>query len=162
MDSNNMIPNGFGFYHKGFYICKDVESELQKVLNDKSFDDDDSLEAAYDVARVFLAGSCDVFSIALNHELGLPAYKIYDENGVFLHAFCLSEYNGKPAFIDVRGVTTDEMEFRTHLTTVQLDKEYLIVPQDVESEFIAFEKHEKVGYEFAVEIIRKHQNYYTI
>lgn len=63
----------------------------------------DTPNSAYD----YLHGLCPDFAIALADEFGYKIETIHDSNGNLIHAYCISEYAGKKAYIDIRGITTN-------------------------------------------------------
>lgn len=151
--------------HKGFYATgvDSIRSHLHSIKNEKwNFSDtDDDLEGfAYEDADAFRMGACNLFSLALNQEFGLPAYELRGANNRFIHAFCAYECFGKKFFVDVRGATNDLNEFLDGLY-VWRDEELVYVPQNVEKEMANLTADEKIGYAFALEVVRKNPDFYS-
>ena len=64
----------------------------------------------------FLHGWCEIFAYMLHRRFGWPIEVIRDEDGFLIHAYCVRKVKDRfgkeiPAFVDVRGETTDYREF---------------------------------------------------
>lgn len=165
MCKSTMQCFGNGHFHKGFYILgnKKLNTALSKIINSKwNFEDidDDKDGFAYEDADVFRMGSCQLFSLALNQELGLAAYELRNTQNSLIHAFCVFEFLHKKVYVDVRGATTDLKEFLTGLYVDPKEKLFCL-PQDVKGEKDNLTADEKIGYEFALEVIRRNPGFYS-
>lgn len=102
-------------YHNGFY--EDLDNFLRSYPDGDfgfmenniciSRDSFGRTVSAYD----FLHGFCNIFAEVLNAKYGYPIYVIIDDNGYCVHCFCVNIVNGVNYYIDVRGITTDYIEF---------------------------------------------------
>lgn len=59
----------------------------------------------------YLHGFCLEFALHLNQLYGYPVEAVYSKNSSLIHAYCVSEKDGKTIFIDIRGWTDDWQEF---------------------------------------------------
>lgn len=59
----------------------------------------------------FLHGHCDEFAAALSDYYGYSIEYIVDTANVLVHAYCVAEVDGSKAYIDARGITTDDKLF---------------------------------------------------
>lgn len=90
----------------------------------------------------FLHGYCDEFAAMLNEVYGYPIEcvrrmrDVSDETcgAKLVHAYCVANLNGKKAYIDVRGVTTDPVlfyeEFENEVTYWENDGSLFCVDDD--------------------------------
>lgn len=153
------VENGRERYHKGFYIEgeRNVEKHLETIKNNrKDYDISPYLDA-----QIFLLGSCDLFALALNKEYGFKPYAfvpLENEEGL-IHCFCVSDYLGRPAYVDVRGVTTDFEELIFPFKELR-EFEFKLIPFDLtETQKLEAEGAE-IGFEFAQNIIERYHSYY--
>lgn len=108
---------------KGFYEELD---ELRKEDEEACFgflENEQVTDGVY--AYQFLHGDCPDFAAMLNGVYGYPieCVRYPDEDNVggkLIHAYCVANFNGEKAYIDVRGMTTDPVlfyeEFENELT----------------------------------------------
>lgn len=153
-------------YHKGHYTNTDVgvQKSLIAIKNpDWNFNDEENDEPgfAYEDADVFWMGACNLFSLAVNRELGYCAYEIRGRDNRLIHSFCLSEYKGQKAMIDVRGVTTDIQEFWTRFCVFP-GEQVRIQKQDTESDYVMLTEDEQFGFRFATRVLNQNRDYYQI
>ena len=165
MYKSSMQCFGNGHFHKGFYILgiENISAALSEIINPKwNFEDIDNDKDgfAYQNADVFKMGSCHLFSLALSQEFGLPAYELRGAQNRFIHAFCIVEFSKKKVYVDVRGSTTDLREFLTGLYVDPKEKLFCL-PQNVKGEKDCLTADEKLGYEFALEVIRRNPSFYS-
>lgn len=151
--------------HKGFYTfgISSISSMLKAIKNENwNFQDtDDDLDGfAFEDADVFRMGACNLFSLALNQENGLPAFELRDTDNHLIHAFCTFELFETKYYVDVRGATSDLNEFSDGLY-MRRNEELVCVPQKVGEELANLTSDEKCGYEFALEVIRKNPDFYS-
>ena len=154
------VVNGRERYHKGFYIEseKNVEKHLETIKNPRN--DKDTINPYLD-AQIFLRGSCDLFALALNKEFGFKPYAFVppDNKDGLIHCFCVSSYLGRPAYVDVRGVTTDFEELISPFEELR-EFEFQLIPFDLhETEKMEADGAE-IGFEFAQRIIGAYHSYY--
>ena len=154
------VENGREHYHKGFYIEgeQNVEKHLWVIKNPRN---DYNIIAPYLDAQIFLRGSCDLFAFALNKEFGFKPYAFVplDNKDGLIHCFCVSSYLGRPAYVDVRGVTTDFEELIFPFEALR-NFGFQLIPFDLkETEKLETDGAE-IGFEFAQKIIETYHSYY--
>lgn len=165
MNKSTMHVGKNEHYHKGFYLLdsESISKSIAEIINPKwNFKDieNDHDGFSYEDADVFRMGSCQLFSLALNQTLGLPAYELLSEDNRFIHAFCSFDYLGKQAYVDVRGATTDITEFLSGLY-IDFSKKLLCFPQNTTAEIERLTPDEKLGYDFALYVIQKNPSFYS-
>lgn len=101
-----LYEEGYGYYEELREIrkeedCKDADFSF---LENEEYDTPNS---AYD----YLHGMCHDFAVALADEFGYKIETIHDDDGSLIHAYCISKYAGKKAYIDIRGITTNPKLF---------------------------------------------------
>ena len=153
-----MTPEGY--YHNGYYLSG--ENELYDLINPEwDFDDeqDEMPGFAYEDAHIFKMGSCQLFSVALHQIFGYVPYEVKGQDDRLIHAFCIGDFFGQKAFIDVRGITTNWSEFWTGFTVrpeevIRMEKQQLDTDQ--------LNEDEAFGYRFACWIIENNKNCYQL
>lgn len=160
MIADIFIANEREHYHKGFYIEgeKNVEQHLRSIENARK---DYEIINPYFDAQIFLRGSCDLFALALNKEFGFKAYAFAPPNHRcgLIHCFCISTYLGRPAYVDVRGVTTDFEELICPFEELRRF-DFQLVPFDFKETQKLEEDGAEIGFEFAQNIIKRYRSYY--
>lgn len=157
---NKMIKTSNGNFHKVFYeSCK--ENYMKQLLNIRSNNQDMELKTYYS-AEFFLHGICHIFAYDLHREFGYDILELKNKSGGMTHWCCVSDYNGKNLYIDVRGATTDYNQF---LEEFQPDMgehplERIIAEQDLIDINDDFEDEEQL--KFADNIIERYYNYYSV
>ena len=154
------------YYHKGHYNAEDIELSLESVKNiffKESDDEDvqDSVDYQFENASVFLHGACHLFALALHEKYGYPVYQLYYRDSVYFHAFCKAVYHKQVAFIDVRGITTNEEEFVSTLEP-GLSRDYLIGKRDIRNDKLLQEEGDAFGIKFARALIQENWVMYDI
>ena len=145
-----------------YYSMKEC---LEKIPNPQFVDpEDDSSEFhnVYEVASIFLQGSCHLFSLALHQEFGYNAFEI--RKGMDCHFFCKATYMGEPIYIDIRGATTSWEEFLsgTYADFHDYDE---IIPPDIEETAKLDDPDDlyaEDGLAFAKYLIHEHPEHYNI
>lgn len=154
------VANGREHYHKGFYIEgeKNVEKHLETIKNPRN---DYAVINPYSDAQIFLRGSCDLFALALNKEFGFKPYAFVPPNNKdgLIHCFCVSSYLGRPAYVDVRGVTTDFEELIFPFRELR-EFEFQLIPFNLHETEKLKEDGAEIGFEFAQRIIETYHSYY--
>lgn len=91
----------------GFY------KELETLKSEIGFPDADFsfLENEIYNPYQFLHGNCHEFAMALSKSYGYKIEVIKDADRHLIHAYCITQYHGLKAYVDVRGITTDEKLF---------------------------------------------------
>ena len=103
---------GTGFYKE----LKDINIDYD---NDFDFLQDEY--ASTDIsADVFLHGYCNIFAQELSKEFGYKIEEIRDFENRLIHAYCISDFNGDTAYIDIRGITTDVSLFFNEFSDVMI------------------------------------------
>ena len=95
----------------GFY--KELEEIRADGMSDASFGFLENVPVgdAYNLYN-FLHGWCDHFAAALSDFFGYEIEYVIDNDGGLVHAYCVQEMtNGETAYIDARGITTDDELF---------------------------------------------------
>ena len=155
-----LIANEREHYHKGFYIEGEgnVKQYLRTIENPR---EDDEGIFPYCNAQIFLCGSCDLFALALNKEFGFKAYAFAppDHRDGLIHCFCVSTYLGRPAYVDVRGVTTDFEELIAPFDDLR-KFDFQLVPFNFAETQKLEEDGAEIGFEFAQSIIKRYRSYY--
>lgn len=96
----------WGFYKELEDMHRDGPSEA-----DFGFLENVPVGEAYNLYD-FLHGCCDQFAAALSDFFGYPIEYVLGNDGVLIHAYCVKELaDGETAYVDVRGITTDAVEF---------------------------------------------------
>ena len=165
---SNMIPFGNGDYHKGLFIdgrlSVDFERELDKVTFGKCeiFPCDADLPCPYEdsSAQIFLHGSCDLFAKQFREKFNYDIYEILDKKGRPIHWYAQSNYQGRPAYIDVRGATTNFEEFLYEFKFLAGD-DYEIHQRNDDMSHIG-EDWVETGIQFAKYVINANPGYYKI
>ena len=95
--------------HTGFYL------ELDQCRKKDPEADFDFLEEEYAGTSInaltFLHGYCNSFACELSKIYGYRIEEIRNYDNMLVHAYCIGNLNGKVAYIDIRGITTDAEEF---------------------------------------------------
>lgn len=160
MIADILIANEREHYHKGFYVEgeRNVEQHLRTIENSRK---DYEVIAPYFDAQIFLRGSCDLFALALNKEFGFKAYAFVplDYRDGVIHCFCVSSYLGRPAYVDVRGVTTDFEELLCPFEELRRF-DFQLVPFNLEETQKLEDDSAEIGFEFAQNVIKKYRSYY--
>lgn len=93
----------------GFYLDLD---ELRKDYPDSDFGYLENEYASTSMsAAEFLHGHCSMFAYELSKTFGYQIEEIINFENDLIHAYCIDNFNGKTAYIDIRGITTDVEEF---------------------------------------------------
>ena len=97
----------------GFYKELDELKEKEKCAG---FGFLKNLDIGDETAYRYLHGDCADFAAMLNEVYGYPIECVRhpdDDNvrGKLIHAYCVADFNGEKAYIDVRGITTDPKRF---------------------------------------------------
>ena len=86
-------------------------------------------------AHGFLHGCCDEFAAMLSEMYGYEIECVRNAEGRLIHAYCIAELEGKKAYIDVRGTTTDPVlffeEFENELTYFPEDGSIMVLNEDL-------------------------------
>lgn len=156
---NKMIQTNNGNFHKGFYENgkENIRTQLQKIKNLNLTEELENMECVYYDADIFLHGICHIFAFVLHQKFGYDIFEL--KNETMIHWCCISDYNGKETYIDVRGATTDYDEFLWEFQTYneqKPSKTKIINLTDYDDEW------EEVGLKFANEIITKYYDYYSL
>lgn len=157
---NKMIKTSNGNFHKGFYeSCK--ENYMKQLLNIRSNNQDMEPKTYYS-AEFFLHGICHIFAYDLHRKFGYDILELKNKSGGMTHWCCVSDYNDKKLYIDVRGATTDYNEF---LEEFQPDMgehplEKIIDEKDLINYNDEWEEEEQL--KFADDIIERYYNYYSV
>lgn len=159
MVADILIVNERKHYHKGFYIAgeSNVEQHLKTIENPRNNED----VFPYCDAQIFLCGSCDLFALALNKEFGFKAYAFTPANhrDILIHCFCVSTYLERPAYVDVRGVTTDFEELIAPFEDLR-KFDFQLIPFNLKETQKLEENAAEIGFKFAQNIIKKYHSYY--
>lgn len=101
-----LYENGNGYYEELRKMQKEdgCEDADFGFLENEQYD---AANSAYD----YLHGMCIDFAVALADEFGYKIETVHDDNENLIHAYCISEYAGKRAYIDIRGITTNPILF---------------------------------------------------
>ena len=146
MVSHILVENERYHYHKGFYIenTGNIAKHLDTIKNPRC---DYEVINPYLTAEIFLHGSCDIFALALYEEFGFKpfAFVPLDKKDGLIHCFCVSTYLGMPAYVDVRGVTTDFEELICPFTELR-SFDFQLIPFSLEETC----KLEEEGIDFRV------------
>ena len=159
-----------GHFHTGHYLkgYENIYSSLEEIEFDECYiipnDIDNSDECPYSSALDFLHGACHLFAYMLYQLFGYEVFKIKTENNDNIHWYAQKIHQGKKAYIDVRGATTDYDEFILEFKE-SMGTDYEIIKrnkeQDVElQEFNDFWSN--TGKVFAVAIIDDNVDYYKL
>lgn len=155
---NKIIQSNNDNFHKGFYENgkENIRTQLLKIEDSNSKEEFKRINCCYN-AEMFLHGICHIFAFALHQEFGYDIFEL--ESGTTVHWCCISDYNGKEIYIDVRGATTDFDEFWWEFQTdigKNPSRNKIINLTDFADEW------EEVELKFANEIITKYYNYYSL
>ena len=137
-----------------------VDDFLMCLKNPSWNFDLDENDGNYDDGNVFLQGSCQLFAYALNEIFEYEVIEI--RQGVSPHYFCKSVMNGLPIYIDIRGATSNLIDFVYGLkfitdidcTEIKHCNEELI--DELREPGATF------GYDFAKYIIQTYPQYYDL
>lgn len=108
---------------KGFYEELDEIREEDEEACFAFLENEQVSEEVY--AYQYLHGDCPDFAAMLNEVYGysIECVRYPDEDNVsgkLIHAYCVANFNGEKAYVDVRGMTTDPVlffeEFENELT----------------------------------------------
>lgn len=157
---NKMVQNNN--FHTGFYE-NGIENIKKELLEIKSSGDSVEIlknsECVYYSAEDFLHGICHIFAYALHQKFGYDILELKSNSGSTVHWCCISNYNGKEIYIDVRGVTSDFDEFLFEFYPEIREDFSKNIIKNLTNYEIELEKNEL---KFANEIIEKYYNYYLI
>ena len=159
-------------FHTGYHTgpsetYAEMSSILSQVKND-DFTDNSDVELDrynfYKDASIFLQGACHLFSLALHQEFGFEAYRIRFERSI--HYFCISTYNGRKVYIDIRGATTNFQEFVSGtMLPNRACSDYEFTPQNIEEDAKLEDEDDyfaEEGLAFAKKLIQEHPEHYGI
>ena len=138
----------------GFFINGiDLHNVLNPFFDMNNTYIDDDLYQYYD-AYVFQMGSCHLFAHALRYNYNYSIFKrVRHEDETIIHVYCKSRINDMSAFIDVRGITFDYLEFfRGYQTGTER-------PYRVSLENDLQENYARLGYSFALGLIENYDYY---
>ena len=149
-------------YHTGFYKeypKKKLTDYENYLLNDIPYETDNP----YEMADIFLNGSCDIFALYLHNKYGYEIYKL--SNRPAIHYFCIDYSKGIKKYIDVRGITTSYEEFICEfprLKKIDINSAKKVEKLDIEKD-IEQNKNDKFlyfGLKFAEDIIENNPKFY--
>ncbi len=165
-----MIPTTNGHFHNGHFAeCVGKRITVEESLGEIPFDEtsidssDDNTEKSecpFSSAFDFLHGACNLFAAALHERKGYDVFEIVRSSGGSIHWYASAEYRGRPVYIDVRGVTTDQSEFFREFS-YEMSMPYCI-EQRKGDELLCGEKWEKTGIAFASQVISISNGVYDI
>lgn len=147
-------------FHKGFYenMEENIVTQLLKIKDSNPKEEFIRKGCCYN-AEMFLHGICHIFAYALHQKFGYEILELRSKSGTTVHWCCITNYNGREMYIDVRGITTDYdellMEFQPNIGK-NPSKTKIIDLTNYNDEW----EEEKV--KFANEIITKYYNYYSV
>ena len=149
--------------HKGFYKERDIDNALLSIRFADYVDIPDDEECPYFSANELLRGSCHIFALGLEKVLGYTPYIIEGKNNKSFHAFCQIFKSGTWFYVDARGVTTSFDEFMDVAKEFVTD-EYIIRPVEADdiAEWRDDKKYHDEALSFAVQVITKYRNYYSL
>lgn len=147
-------------FHKGFYenTQEDIKTQLFKIKDENPKEEFRKKDCCYN-AEIFLHGICHVFAYALHQQFGYDILELRSKSNLMVHWCCISNFDGKEIYIDVRGATTDYeellMEFQPSMGKTPLKKKI----KDLTNYSDEWEEDQV---KFANEIISKYYNYYSL
>lgn len=105
---------------------------------------------------IFLDGSCNLFAKQLHDHFGYDVYEVSDGSGN--HWYCLTDYNHKRLYIDIRGATTDFCSFSNRYSFIKSEME----PKPILRTELTFENEpwRDTGAIFARNIIAENKGFY--
>ena len=160
---NELCSFGCYDYHKGFYLDKNPEYQLENTYYADYFELPNDIEFPYDTARLLLCGSCHLFALSLNKIFGYTPYIIEGITGGGFHAFCQIYRNMKWYYVDARGITSSFSEFMDVAKTF-VSNEYIIrqaTPADIK-EWTEDENYVEEALAFAEVIIERYKECYLL
>ena len=169
MSRNKMILFGQEDYHKGLFVDCKFPAEFERALDEVRFEKtnlvscDSDLPCPYEnsSAHIFLHGSCDLFAKQLRERCNCyNIYELLDKAGRTVHWYAQSSYKGKPAYIDVRGATTNFAEFLYEFKFLAGDH-YVIQQRNDDMSHLGEDWYE-TGMRFAKNVIDLHSDYYIV
>lgn len=101
-----LYEKGNGYYEE-LRILREEDMQEDATFGFMENEIYDTPNSAYD----YLHGMCHDFAVALADEFGYKIETIHDDDGRLIHAYCISEYAGKKAYVDIRGITTNPKLF---------------------------------------------------
>lgn len=128
----------------------EIGMEAETLTNGSLYPWNASLNA-YDL----LHGNCTVFASVLNREFGYPVYAAFDYDKNMVHSFCFNEYD---EFVDVRGTTSDYVEFLEEF-------EDEIDVQDTDIDILNFNPDDFMqdnnpAYQIALDMVERYRGWY--
>lgn len=160
---NNMYQNlsNNDNFHTGFYILgkENVNDYLKKI--DNPFFTEELDDCPYYDASIFLHGICHIFAYALHKIFGYEIYEILSSDRKTIHWFCLSCYQKKKVYVDIRGATTDYEEFLAEFQP-WIGQDSIVNHYKKMNDMDFKDDWEDIGLKFAREIIAKNFDYYCI
>lgn len=155
----------FGRYewHKGFYNAEDSTDALCRIYFEDFMKYHEDEEFPYCTAHQLLRGSCHLFALGLEKVFGYAPYIVEGKDKRSFHTFCQIYKRGVWFYVDARGITTSYNEFMD-VAKEFVSGEYTIRPisaADIE-EFRREDIYYDIALDFAVAVIEKYKNYYTI
>lgn len=157
--------NLYRLYETGFFAIGRKEGVPPDCLNELL---DEAFHFRYKdriwTGGCFLHGLCDVFAAALYNVFKYQTVKITDGHGKLIHAFCRAEQNGRPIYIDARGITSSYEDFISPFADFAEDESllYHITLSDGRSKKKYAKREYRTFYENAVLFIRTNKEYYTV
>ena len=149
--------------HKGFYNYSDITKALCSIHYEDFFEEPEDDEFPYYSAHQLLCGSCHVFALTLQKNLGYSPYVIRGIKGRSFHVFCQVHKDGRWFYIDARGVTSSFNEFMD-IAKVFVSDEYTIKSVD-QSDIDEWKKDDNYYDEavaFSEAIIGKYKTFYSV
>lgn len=145
------------------FIKRDIDNALLSIRFADYVDIPDDEECPYFSANELLRGACHIFALGLEKVLGYTPYIIEGKNNKSFHAFCQIFKSGTLFYVDARGVTTSFDEFMDVAKEFVTD-EYIIRPVEADdiAEWRDDEKYHDEALSFAVQVITKYRNYYSL
>ena len=149
--------------HKGFYREDDLSSALFNIHYEDFFEAPDDEDFPYYSAHELLRGSCHHFVLGLQKIFGYTPYIIEGNNNVGFHAFSQIYKNKKWFYIDARGITTSFDDFM-EVAREFVSDEYTIrrLDEQEKEELIKDDMYFEEAQAFAVAVIKKYKEYYTL
>ena len=154
-------------FESGVYLFRNIPPEdfLADIRNPMWSIDLNEECGQYNDASIFLQGACHLFAYVLNEQLGYTIFEI--RYGRCCHYFAHAETNGESIYVDVRGGTSDWLQFLSGLK--YFPDSTNVIKREVPSNEICEELKkckangpETFGYRFAVHVIEKLAVFYTI
>lgn len=143
-------------YHKGFYACNNALREVETVKLENA--------GTFENTTDFVDGLSQFFAMALNTHFGYDIYVIEGACGALdSHVFCkVTSSDNKFQYIDVRGVTTDFIEFLTGIRCFAQDRFELRPASDMDFRDWRNDAYYDVGMKRAEEFISRYENFYKL